>query len=372
MKKTLLAILLCGLITVSAAAFTSCGDNGDPATDETTAGEETTAEETTAAETAKREIVGIEVATPPTKTEYAAGEAFDATGMVVNVVYDDGSTEPTEKYRVRTTGGLGVSDTVVELSYSTYRTEVPVTVVIDLSGTGTKEDPYIIETPSNFSSFVSMLKSGETFKDMYLKQTADLDLTSVEALVNADQTFAGYYDGCGYTIHVDSTEKDSCICIFPTVTGVVANVGTTGKMSPGSGTQAAGVVRKVGDKGIVFNVWSSVVIDSGSHTSGIAYHNCGKIVGCIYLGKLSGSTWQYTTSSPTASSSYGTQELAYYTNDCQVSAKSGNLRSDSTEIKKDDIAATLETINAALEEKAKELGIDDKISIVKWTADRIS
>ena len=36
-------------------------------------------------------VVGIEITTPPTKTEYKAGEDFDPKGMVVTAVYDDNS-----------------------------------------------------------------------------------------------------------------------------------------------------------------------------------------------------------------------------------------------------------------------------------------
>ena len=37
-------------------------------------------------------VVGIEITTPPTKTEYKAGEDFDPTGMVVTAHYTDGTT----------------------------------------------------------------------------------------------------------------------------------------------------------------------------------------------------------------------------------------------------------------------------------------
>jgi len=367
MKKSLLSLILCGLLVVTAVAFSACG--GDTTTEENT--EETTAvEETTAAETEAPKVVGIEVATPPTKTEYAVGETFDPTGMVVNAVYDNGTSAPIDNYRVRTTGGLTASTTVVQLSYSTHRAEVPVTVVLDIKGSGTKEDPYLIETAANFASFVSMMKDGESFKDMYIKQTADIDITELSVGVNDSQTFAGVYDGCGYIINMAQKEKDSVVCIFPTVTGVVANLGTTGTMSPSS-TQGAGVVRKVGDAGLLFNVWSSVEVNSGTHTAGIAYHNCGKIVGAIYLGKVSGTTQQYPTSSPTASSSYGTEKLTFFAEDAQVTKDSAKWKSGSASIARTDVAATLDTINAALEEEAKTLGIDEKISIVKWTADRL-
>lgn len=38
-----------------------------------------------------KKVVRIEITTPPTKTEYKAGEDFDPTGMVVTAVYDDNS-----------------------------------------------------------------------------------------------------------------------------------------------------------------------------------------------------------------------------------------------------------------------------------------
>lgn len=37
-------------------------------------------------------VKSIEITTPPTKTEYMAGDKFDPTGMVVTAVYEDGST----------------------------------------------------------------------------------------------------------------------------------------------------------------------------------------------------------------------------------------------------------------------------------------
>lgn len=43
--------------------------------------------------TANKDLTGLEITTPPTKTEYAHGDAFDPTGMVVKATYDDGSVD---------------------------------------------------------------------------------------------------------------------------------------------------------------------------------------------------------------------------------------------------------------------------------------
>lgn len=47
-----------------------------------------------------KKVKGIEITTPPTKTEYNAGDKFDPTGMVVTAVYENGDTAvlPREKY----------------------------------------------------------------------------------------------------------------------------------------------------------------------------------------------------------------------------------------------------------------------------------
>ncbi len=45
-------------------------------------------------------VKSIEITTPPTKTEYMAGDKFDPTGMVVTAVYKDGTSEPITNYSI--------------------------------------------------------------------------------------------------------------------------------------------------------------------------------------------------------------------------------------------------------------------------------
>lgn len=47
-----------------------------------------------------RTLISIAVTTPPSKTTYEAGDAFDKTGMVVTATYDDGSTSVVKNYSV--------------------------------------------------------------------------------------------------------------------------------------------------------------------------------------------------------------------------------------------------------------------------------
>ena len=47
-----------------------------------------------------RTLISIAITTPPSKTTYEAGDAFDKTGMVVTATYDDGSTSVVKNYSI--------------------------------------------------------------------------------------------------------------------------------------------------------------------------------------------------------------------------------------------------------------------------------
>ncbi|MBR5421570.1 MAG: leucine-rich repeat protein [Lachnospiraceae bacterium] len=60
----------------------------------------------------------ITITTPPTKTEYKAGEKFDPAGMVVSANYTDGSGREVTGYSWTPGGNLAVSDTSVTITYT--------------------------------------------------------------------------------------------------------------------------------------------------------------------------------------------------------------------------------------------------------------
>lgn len=78
------------------------------------------------------EVVGITVATPPTKTTYSAGETLDLTGLVVKEEMSDGSegSDVTASCTFDPVEGatLSVSDTKVTITYNTFTTEQAITV----------------------------------------------------------------------------------------------------------------------------------------------------------------------------------------------------------------------------------------------------
>ena len=63
-----------------------------------------------------RTLVSITITTPPSKTTYEAGDAFDRTGMVVTATYDDNSTSIVKNYSVSPVI-LSKDDTYVTITY---------------------------------------------------------------------------------------------------------------------------------------------------------------------------------------------------------------------------------------------------------------
>ena len=67
-----------------------------------------------------KEMTGLQIV-PPTKTQYYAGERLDTTGLKVNAVYSDGSTEPVTGYTIDTdflnTPGMAVPVTITYMDF---------------------------------------------------------------------------------------------------------------------------------------------------------------------------------------------------------------------------------------------------------------
>ncbi|MBQ8288969.1 MAG: CotH kinase family protein [Clostridia bacterium] len=133
-------------------------------------------------------------------------------------------------------------------------------------GSGKYSDPYLISTAEDFMSFTEAMYNGENFYGKYFRQTADLDMTSVRGYrgIGSAGNFAGIYDGDGYTIHAELSGRDECI--FPYLSGLVINLGTTGSVN--NSAQAAGICRSIRQGGGIVNCYS--LMDVTSHEDGLA------------------------------------------------------------------------------------------------------
>ena len=125
-------------------------------------------------------LTGIEVTTPPRKTEYYIGERFSDKGMVVTATYNDGHTEKVTDYEFDPEGKLDKEDTVITISYTeegvTVETELNITVIDeDLTLTGL----VITRQPKKRS-----YKTGEAFDPTGMVVTAVYDDKSTAEVTN--------------------------------------------------------------------------------------------------------------------------------------------------------------------------------------------
>lgn len=188
----------------------------------------------------------------------------------------------------------------------------------EILGSGTENDPYIIDDEWKFIEFTGSLLSGNDYSGKYFRQTRDLDLAGEKDYpgVGKDSTFAGVYDGGGYKINVNLVVPGDQ-CIFPYVTGTVMNLGTTGKLFTSGmedSTYSAGIARSVRDTGKIVNCYSTLSIN-GHSVRGIASSNYGVIENCYFGGTLKARNG----GAAIASVSGGTLVNCYYADDCGLS-----------------------------------------------------
>ena len=211
----------------------------------------------------------------------ATGHKFEA-GEVVEPTYTTGG------YTVYTCNGCG----------STENRDI--TSALVLLGTGTEEDPFVIDSLEALIAFRDSVNSGDTkynAKGVYVALGANIDMSSVDWSVNigddCNATFDGIFDGKNYTIsNLNATETakkaDGYVCggLFGAIYGdaviknlVIENVSiNTGDFT---GNNVAAVVGFVYEgTGSIENV--TVCGNIEINASGI--YGVGAIVGYSYYG----------------------------------------------------------------------------------------
>ncbi|MGI6172318.1 MAG: Ig-like domain-containing protein [Christensenellales bacterium] len=79
----------------------------------------------------EKTVIGLEIASPPLKTQYSAFDAFDRAGMVVSAHYDNDTTDEIENFTVETINGsdtLRTGEAYVTVRYQGKTANVTITV----------------------------------------------------------------------------------------------------------------------------------------------------------------------------------------------------------------------------------------------------
>lgn len=198
-------------------------------------------------------------------------------------IYDDGyllvaKDEPAQKFTV-----------VAKSAYDGSVTDIASITVGEKVLTepdGSRARPYEVTCANDFYEITKAVLGGKNLNGIYFVQTADIDMSEIAEYngIPSSLTFAGVYDGRGYTIKVDY-ESETDNSPFGTTSGTIMNVSTTGKIK--GVTRPAGIVRKITHGGIIINCFSDVEVTGVDEAAGIVRSVYGKAANCFFNGAVS-------------------------------------------------------------------------------------
>lgn len=163
-----------------------------------------------------------------------------------------------------------------------------------ITGAGTRENPYLIDSETDLYYFRDLVNHGNTFKDCYFLQKNDLDLKMKKwepiGLWYADFSFDGVYDGDLHVIEnlfVPYDISDGTYGrngLFGYINGTIKNLGIESGLVEGD--YVGGIVSR-SDKGTVLNCYNRAEINGTSRAGGIcdAFID-GVVINCINDGIL--------------------------------------------------------------------------------------
>lgn len=241
----------------------------------------------------RSEATGISITVPPAKTVYNEGEYFNAAGMVVTASYPNGTSKQVQGWGIERNTALSGNNTAVTIKYGdNLKATIPVkirTIENGFSGSGTKDEPYLIQNEDDFAfltkCFESIISTSSNDANVFGKgkfflQTADLDMTKcpdykgTSASGSAKYGFSGVYNGNGHEIKVNISTSGTDLSVFPYVNGVVMNVNFSGNISASTYAQP---IRTIGSNGKIINCSSRMTLTAGT-VNGLSLSNYGTVI----------------------------------------------------------------------------------------------
>lgn len=162
-----------------------------------------------------------------------------------------------------------------------------------LSGTGTSDDPYLINDSIDWNWFAQSVTNDSTYAGKFVQLTDDIIVSTMAGIEN--KCFSGTFDGQGHTITLDMTATMQFTALFCYADGATfRNLKVDGVLNT-SKKFCAGLVGAVVYNGCTFtNCVSDVTINStvngdGSHGGFVSFlWRANTFEGCAFTGKLLG------------------------------------------------------------------------------------
>lgn len=139
-------------------------------------------------------------------------------------------------------------------------------------GSGTANDPYIIDDVTDLNTFASLVNSGTTNACAKLSDNFSVEaISGWTPIGNADNKFTGVFDGNGQTITINITDGDY-VGLFGVNEGTIKNVTVAGNISSSTAKAFVGGVAGL-NRGTIINCENSATIKTtgvNSYAGGIA------------------------------------------------------------------------------------------------------
>lgn len=154
------------------------------------------------------EIEKLEITTPATKTNYIEGQDFDTTGMIVSVVYKDGTKLEITDYTVEDGYNLNKDQTAVTIKYQDKSVAQVVTVEENIVESIKIEEP---ATKTNYIEGQNFDKTGMVVKAYYkngnIVEITDYIIENGEELKAGQSEVKVIYEGQSATQKISVREK---------------------------------------------------------------------------------------------------------------------------------------------------------------------
>ena len=207
-----------------------------------------------------------------------SGGIFNGTKAALFVDNVEGSAKNGER-TIAITGGTFSSNpsAYVAEGYEAVENEAKWTVKpIFTGGTGTAEDPFVIQNAEQLKAFRDKVNAGNTFAGKTIELMADItvsDWTPIGQKKSETNRFKGTFDGNGKSVTINSiateldTAFDDCVGFFGAVeNATVKNLTVEGNVS---GNNAAGIVARVFSGATIENCVNKAKVTATSKAGGI-------------------------------------------------------------------------------------------------------
>lgn len=163
-----------------------------------------------------------------------------------------------------------------------------------LSGDGSAAHPYEINDLETLCVFRDLVNRGYGFNEEWVRQTANIDLDSVESwepigIFDSGRYFCGVYDGAGYVIENLTITGTDNAGFFGMLGGTVMNLGIESGRIEGS---CVGAITSHGDGSsdlAIINCYNKADVYGAVRAGGIADNlTNGKVVNCVNYGTVEG------------------------------------------------------------------------------------